>query len=295
MAGVQKELWLAEGLKAFRKNDAWLVEVPDYPGAINNDVIHIGDIVDDPEVLINNTTYPVDTVDYTDPDDIAISLDKFDTKNTRISDDILYSNALPVIADETERHMLSIRESFRAKAAHALGIASNSATTPLIGTSGADLANGFKAATYQDFIDLAEAMDLLDVPLEDRVLLLHASHYRQLQKQDATIYKEIIPANVKPGQSFGWLQFTVYVVNGNPVYNTSNVKKAFGAAAAGTDRISSIAFIKRRTFKAKGSVKVYPKIDDPEYRASTFGMRVRGIVLPKKFTGFGAVVSQPTA
>ena len=53
---------------------------------VNNDVIHLVEVGVDPDVLINNKTYPID-VQALEDKDIAIKLDKFQTKATTITDD----------------------------------------------------------------------------------------------------------------------------------------------------------------------------------------------------------------
>jgi hypothetical protein len=291
----KKQIWSAVQLKAWRTNDTWIGEIPNQSDFVNNDTLHIADVGVDPTLLINNSTYPIAVVDYSDPTDITFNLDKFETTNVRISDDVAYANALPIIENETERHMKTLNNGYRAKGAHALAISGSSATTPLVGTTGSDNSRGFKKATFEDFIALSEMLTGLKVPMEDVVLLMHSSHYHNLLLQDNAAFKGLIKRDAKVGEAFDFLLMRCYIVTDNAVYNTSNVKRAFNAAAAGTDRISSITFVRDRTFQAKGSVKNYflPEELNPTERANTLGMRVRGLIMPKKYEGFGAVVSQP--
>lgn len=60
-AGVCKEIWTGELVKSLRGFVAgtWLDGIPDNSSIVDNDVIHLVDVGVDPEVLVNNTTYPI--------------------------------------------------------------------------------------------------------------------------------------------------------------------------------------------------------------------------------------------
>lgn len=53
-------------------------------------MIHFVNIGGDPTVLVNNTSYPLEIEELEDGDK-AVTLDKYQTKPTRITDDELYS------------------------------------------------------------------------------------------------------------------------------------------------------------------------------------------------------------
>ena len=84
-AGVLKEIWTGEMVKALREflAGSWLDGIPDNSSLVNNDVIHLVDVGVDPDVLVNNSTYPIPTQALSDAD-IAVQLDKFQTKVRRI-------------------------------------------------------------------------------------------------------------------------------------------------------------------------------------------------------------------
>ena len=90
--GVLKEIWTGELIKALRGGleGSWLDGIPDMSSLVENDVIHLVDVGADPEVLINNSTYPLEIQSLPDGDK-AISLDKFETKPTSVTDDELYA------------------------------------------------------------------------------------------------------------------------------------------------------------------------------------------------------------
>lgn len=76
--GVYTEIWTGELVKALRSGleGSWLDGVPDQSSIAENDVIHLVDVGVDPDVLVNNTTYPIPLQALEDKD-IAVKLDKF--------------------------------------------------------------------------------------------------------------------------------------------------------------------------------------------------------------------------
>lgn len=110
--GVHTEVWTGEMIKAFRNSVAsigWLNKIRSYDQYANDNVIHFVDLGGDPEVLINNSTYPIPVQNITDADK-TISLDKYQTKPTRITDDELYAISYDKIGSIIERHRESIDE-----------------------------------------------------------------------------------------------------------------------------------------------------------------------------------------
>ena len=60
--GVYTEIWTGELVKVLRAGleGTWLSGIPDQSSIVNNDVIHLVEVGVDPDVLINNKTYPID-------------------------------------------------------------------------------------------------------------------------------------------------------------------------------------------------------------------------------------------
>ena len=89
MAGLLREVWTGELLKAFRQEATFLTGIPNYSSKVvggKTKSIHLVDVGADPAVLVNNTTYPIATSQRTDGD-VAIGLHKFETENTTVTDD----------------------------------------------------------------------------------------------------------------------------------------------------------------------------------------------------------------
>ena len=136
-AGVLTEIWTGELVKSLRGklDGTWLDGIPDASSVVNNDVIHLVEVGVDPDVLVNNTTYPIATQKLDDKD-ISISLDKFQTKVTPITDDELYAISYDKMSRVKESHSNAINDAKFAKAAHALCPTENTDTTPVLVTTG---------------------------------------------------------------------------------------------------------------------------------------------------------------
>lgn len=294
--GIQKELWTGELIKKFTLDGRWLSEVPRRDEFVNNNVIHLVDLGADPEVLLNNTTYPIEVVARVD-EDVPIALDKIETVNTPITRDELYALPYDKKGSVIESHRLGLEEFAMIKSAHALAPNVAGAKTPIVLTSGAS--NGATQARlrckFDDIITAQEHLNDLDVPTDGRVLVLCPAHQADLLRTDETFAKQFKDATA--GQILNLYGFRIYTFGRNPKYAVAEgvlTKKALGAVAAPTtDQNASFFFYNQRAAQALGTAEMFyaDASTNPEYRRSVVGFRTYHICLPKKTDGFGAIVS----
>lgn len=284
-AGVYREIWTGEMVKKLRGGLAatWLDGIPDMSSLVDNDVIHLVDVGVDPDVLVNNTTYPIPEQALNDAD-IPVGLDKFQTKVTPITDDELHAISYDKMARVLESHGNAINDSKFAKAAHSICAAANTAATPVLSTSGAVIAEtGRKRMTRQDLIDLKAALDKLRVPAEGRRLVLCPDHVNDMLGWSEAFEHQysLDNANGKIARLYG---FDIYEFAANPLYTTAGAKKAYGSTASTGEFQCSFAFYTNRIFKATGSTKMYHRLaeTDPEKQRSTINFRHYFIAMPKK-------------
>lgn len=228
-AGVYKEIWTGELVKALREFLAgtWLDGIPDNSSIVDNDVIHLVEVGVDPDVLVNNTTYPI-PLQALDDKDIAIKLDKFQTKVTPITDDELYAISYDKISRVKESHSNAINDSKFAKAAHALCAQKNTAKTPVLTTTGErDAATGRLKLTVKDVLAMKAALDKLGVPTTNRRLVLCTDHVNDLLETDQRFKEQYnIDRNTgKVGKLYG---FDIYEFANTPYYTSKGEKKAVG-------------------------------------------------------------------
>lgn len=289
--GVLTEVWTGELVKKLRAGTeaTWLDGIPDYSDKAENDIIHLIDVGGDPDVLINNTTYPIPIQDLEDGD-IPIGLDKYQTKATRVTDDELYASSYDKMSSVKERHGDAILENKFKKAIHALAPQKHTAATPVIMTTGPEI-NGRRRLMIRDIIALKEKFDKMQVPTQGRRLVLSTDHANDLLLQDQTFKEQYY--NYTSGKIANMYGFEVYEFVSNPYFTVNGVKKEYKAVPSATDCQASVAFYVKRMFKAAGTTKMYysEAKNNPTTQESLVNFRHYFIVLPKKQEAIGAIAS----
>ena len=294
-AGVLAEVWTGEMIKKLRSGDVatFLDGLPDYSAYAENDVIHLVDVGADPDVLINNTTYPI-SVQQLEDNDAVFALDKFQTKPTSVTDDELYALSYDKMASVKERHAKAILEAKYMKAIHAIAPAKDGEKTPVIPTSGA-AESGRKMMTRNDIISMKKKFDRMGIPLAGRRLVLCSDHVNDLLTADQKFADQYY--NYTTGKISNLYGFEVYEFVNNPYFKgtgeTAGQKLAIGAVPAATDYQASVVFYAPRMFKASGTTKMYysEASTDPENQRNLINFRHYYIVLPKKMEAIGAIIS----
>lgn len=290
--GVFTEIWTGELVKQLRggMTASWLDGVSDYSAAVNNEVVHLVDVGGDPDVLINNTTYPIAAQELEDGD-IALGLDKFQTKKTAVSDDQLFAISYDKIGSVIERHGDAITIAKFKKAAHAVAPQSDTDTTPVIQTSGEAGADGRKKLTRKDIIALKRRLDAQGYPATGRRLVLCSDHVNDLLEEDQKFRDQYY--NYTSGKIANMYGFEVYEFENCPFYTKEGTKVAFKTTPGGTDYQASFCFYTKRLFRAQGSTKMYYKdaATNPDNQANEVNFRHYYVVLPKKNEAIGAIYS----
>lgn len=293
-AGIYMEVWTGELVKQFNSLDqvGWMQGIRDYSQYANNNVIHLVDVGADPDVLINNTTYPIAVQDLGDGD-ITISLDKYQTKATRITDDELYAISYDKIALKREQHGTAIANVMHKKAIHAMAPAANTVNTPVLVTTGENDGTGRKRLVRADIVALKKAFDDAKFPLTGRRLVLCSDHISDLLLTDQKFADQYY--NYTTGKISNLLSFEVYEYVENPFFVIgAKTKLAYGGLpVAGTHSQASVAFLPAEMFKAKGTTKGYASKaeDNPLTQENLINFRQYFITLPKKQRAIGAVIS----
>jgi len=291
---LQKELWTGELIKSFRHANTFLSRIGKKDQYVKNNVIHLAQIGVDPDVLINNTVYPIASAQREDSD-IPIGLDKLETENTIITDDELLALPYDKPGSVIEQHRESLEQKAAEKSIHSLCPLEDTSDTPVLFTSGDSTGYTYnrKRLAVADIIKMKKALDDLKVPLEGRELVLCNQHVEDLLMTSQSFKEQWYKR--KTGEIFDMFGFKISQFVTNPLFNSgTQKKKAFGsAAAAATDLETSVVYYNKRAVQARGTAKMYhaKAEDNPQYRQSVIGFRIYHICLPKKNTGFGAIVS----
>lgn len=240
------------------------------------------------DVLINNTTYPIPLQPYTDTESL-LTLDKYQTKVTTLSDDQIIGASYDKIDVATRSHTVSITSTKYRKALHAQAPASHTANTPVLTPTGA-LVNGRHKLTFQDLTDLQKAFDDMECPEEGRRLVLCSDHWNDLQNIGGTDAKEIM--TYKTGSLVPMLAgFEIYKAVAPPRYTSGGVKVAFNAAAPAGSVRASVAFWTGNVGKKTGMTRQYFAKADPENQTNRISYRHYFIAMPLQNKYIGAILA----
>lgn len=293
MAQLKNELAEKELIKNFRHEHSWLSGIKAKNNWVSNDVIKIPVQGAAPQVLIDNTIYPIQSFNREDGH-IVVSLHKYDTENTEVSDDELETLPYEKLSDVQVQHRETLEDKTAIHGLYKVSAAAHSADTPIIECTGeVDPISGRRRMITADLIREWELQGKLLIPLQGRNKVLCVEHAADLMLEDSNRQKTW-------GQE--WLQgkvpvshagFNLWVAAYTPTYEKVNgiwTKKAFEAVGGS---VASISFHSSTVVKATGTVKRYARKaeDTPEFRKNTIGFRMYAIVAAMKDKGLLASVS----
>ncbi len=242
-------------------------------------LIHIPTTEFSPDVLINNSTYPLAIQEY-DDDTVIVKLDKYQTKATKVTDDQIIGASYNKIDAVTRSHTNKITTTKYKKALHALAPDTDTAKTPVLALAGAD-------CTYEDLVALKDKCDALQWPEDGRRLVLCNKHFNALLKDRKNFGDQLI--NYKKGTVspiIAGFEIKKYVAS--PHYN-GGTKKAFGAVPSAGDKPASVVYVVENIKKKTGLTKQYfsEAGSDPKNQANLLNYRHYFIAVPveKKYIG----------
>ena len=301
MAFNNQEVWTDVLVKEFDafESAGFLDLIPDESRHVSsstrgeNEVIHLVDIGDDPEVITNNITYPIGVETQTDGN-IAISLDTHVTKATKVAHEETQYIAYDKIALVQEKHKHAIMVRKHDKAVHALAPLTNKKATPVLLATGPDDGTGRKRVVRADFIRLSSEFNDAGIPFSGRGLILTSKHYEDLKLEADE--KKKSDDFLKLDQNGKFLSlfetFTAFVYLQMPYFNINTREKlAFGATPLAIHRMATVAFYGRDMFKASGNTWTYADKPTTQNHAWMYNARHNYIVLPKKERAIAALVS----
>ena len=290
---VLTELFTADLINLFRHATQWVAAVPSHNEWVGNNAIRLNDIGADPEVLIDNNTYPI-AVSGREDEGIILSLHKYETTNTKVTKDELYALPYDKPGSVQRQHRETLEEKTGEHGSHICAPQSDNTTTRehIIETSGEDDGSGRKRLTTKDIATLAKWYNDEKIPKMGRVLRLCNEHILDLLLEDKAFEKQYMN-HTEGAIAARYYGFTIYEEFYNPIYNGSNEKKAFDAASAETDRNASVGVYIPYTAKAMGTVEMFysDARQDPKYRSHIMGFEQWHLVVPKKKKGLTAIVS----
>lgn len=298
MAVVYREIWIDQVEKAFNEalKDTFLDGIVDVSRYVQrgeeSQTIHSTFFGVMPDVLINNTTYPIPLQEL-DGEDRTITLDKYQTKVTPVTDDELYALAYDKMKLVKDAHVEALVTNRLKKAIHALAPAEDGEKTPVILTTGEATADGSrKRMRWADVITYRERLSNAGIPIDGVRLVLCQDHVNDLLLEDQDLFKTY--ANRRDGSVSSQLGLDIREYAANPYYDVNTKKKlSFGGVVGNEHRRASVAFMPKRARKAQGDTRMYwaESRTNPEYQRNLIAFRNYFIVMPTSMENIGAIVS----
>lgn len=265
----------------------FLDDVPELEAEITEigeeNVIHVALETFAPDVLINNTTYPIEVQDFSDGTKL-VTLDKYQTKSTRITEDAAIGASYPKIDNATRGHVRQISRSKYKKAMHAIAPAGNTTKTPVL-----TLPDNFTADdVYNACVDMMQKFNDMEVPEDGRRVIFDGSHIAALLKSEKRhIVKVFNPETGKTTREIAGFEVFTYVAN--PFYSAAGAKLAYGATPIGTDKKASVFFWMDNIGKKTGLTRQYYDKPDTTNQAHRVNYRHYYIFLPLQNEAIGAI------
>ncbi len=298
METFYRQVWEKAAIKSLDASmkDTFLDGIPDKSQYVTGDaeMQTINSIFFDvePDVLINNTTYPIPLQELNGTP-VAITLDKYQTKVTPVTEDELYALAYDKISEVNKSHTNAIVKNRLKKSIHALAPATHQLKTPVLITTGAATPDGsILRLKWDDIVALREAWSAAGFAIEDLRLVLCSDHVNDLLLADTAFQKTY--ANFKDGVITNQLGFEIREYAANPYFTVSTkAKLSFGAVPTATERQGSVVFNKGLARKAGGLMKVYRSEakTDPQNQRNLIAYRNMFICMPSVQQEIGAIVS----
>ena len=211
-------------------------------------VIHIPTTEFEPEVLINNSAYPLAIENYTD-EEVVVKLDKYQTKPTKVTDDQTIGASYDKIDTVTRSHTNKINARKYKKALHTIAPDRNTAATPVLSLAGTE-------CTYNDIVALKDKCDKAGWPSIGRRLVLCFDHYNALLKDRERFGDQLI--NYRQGQVSPVIAgFEIKTYEQHPYYSSAGQKIAFDQVPTSSDKPASVAFVVNAVRKKTGLTKQY--------------------------------------
>ena len=298
METFYRQAWEREAIKKMQSenNNSFRVGIRDLSKYLNklNDgetvVINLAYFGVTPDVLINNTTYPI-AVQQLDADTVVVTVHKFQTKATPITDDELYGLAYDKINTASSAHMDEISNQTHGMAIHSVCPNANTTATPILLTTG-DLVNGRRMMRFADLTTFKRAIDKNKNPSKGRRLVLCNDHLNDLFDQSETFKDQYYDST--EGKLYKRMKFEFWESDANPFINVVTKQKlSYGGVVTSNHTEASVFFCVSRVVQASGFMKMYKSIsdEDPLNQRNLINFRYYDILMPYKQEAIGAIAS----
>ena len=281
---IEKQVWTDIILEQPIADDSFLLASQDMSELVDNNLIHLADAGVEPEVFIDNDTYPIGIVSREDAP-IELPLHTLDTKNTVVRNVEAIESSYKKLESVVSGHKRALARQSAALAAYNWCPLKDGENTPVLETTGIAGADGRKPLTFDDLDTLETRFRDLEVDMSKLVLVLNSRHLADLKAEDRKLYRE----SMKDGRIGN---FKVYTYPHLPLFDTTTKQKqAFGSAAGVNSSMASLAYVQTEVMRARGTTEPFVREKDPEARGDILGYQQRFTALPLRNKYIGAIYS----
>lgn len=277
---VQKELWQNTIIEGLFADNSFMSKAVDDDMYVNmGKKVHIPNAGAPSKVEINRSNVPAAVMKRTD-NDVEYTLDELTTDPVYIPHaetvELSYSKRNSVISQD--------RAELLDKAALSLLYRWAPDSTRFIRTTGKAVnahtpaaAGNRKAFTRADVMVLMNRFNAENIPQEERYLLLDAMMYGQLldDLSEADKWSFLQSADMQKGILGKLFSFNIMMRSSVLRYTTDGALSKWDAAGAATDNAAGLAWHYRSLSRAKGEVKMFDSIDNPQYYGDIYSFLVR--------------------
>lgn len=276
-----KHIFVSLLLAALFPENSWLNELTNFDALVENNTLDFAVVGADPDVVINNTNWPLTPTQRTDTA-LTMVLATFDTEPTHVTNveelETNYAKAQSVF----NQHINTLKQKAAKSAAYNIAPSSNTSDTPVITTTGTVNANSvYVPLSYADITEMSLKYNELNYPEDGRILLLCPQHQKDLKLENLTLFRSVLADGKIDG-------FKVYMTTNIPQYDSSGDKVPMGAVGLPT----SIAFIKSEVCRAVGTVNCEAEKRWADYRGILIGAQMRFLAQRIKDKGVMAIYSK---
>ncbi len=286
---LNKQIWTDQIMENFYPEASFLKYAKDMTEFVEYDKINLAEAGIDPAVLKNNTNYPI-SVTERDDTSVELTLNLYETENTLVQDAIVTEVSYNTMESVISGHRNSLKARTGSDAAHAYSPDGNTTNTPVIKTTGEDNGSGYKALLPKDILTLSRLFTSENYPQDNRYLVLEPRHLEDLINFDLKFFGSI--TDIENGQPKKFAGFNILVYPNATLYNnTTLAKQAYGSIADEDSTYSSFAFIGSEVMRADGTITMFERLKDPEYRGDIVGFAKRFLGMPIRNKGIAAIIA----
>jgi hypothetical protein len=278
--GLAAEVWLPDVMQNFYPDNSFLSAVRDLSSLVLSDAINLAEAGADPDVLVDNTVFPIPTAVAGDTP-LRMVLKTYDTTSTVVRNAIAVELKYDQRTLYVEKHRKALLKKMGKDAAYAYAPQSNSAFNPVLNIAGTN------TSFLDTLIDLQNQYNNLDDDGTSRVMVLNPDHAAIIAKEDRLLYKSF---EAEPGKVlFG---FKIYTYTQLPFYiKATGAKAAYGAAFdPATHGKASIAFLGSEVMKSLGTFEMFSKLKDPDQKGDVFNFQARFLASTMRNKYLGAII-----